>query len=211
MVQLRNNFKLRIAHSWLILLVIFGVVSIFLFVSYQIAIIKNISPDSLIRDSNYINNTPFYVGSISMLGVILWSAAASSCFMGAIIRNDKSRKFWFLITAGVYTTFLGLDDAFEFHQVLFPKYLHLSETVVYSVYIIYIMAWLIYYFSEIVNETDFPILAAALLCMVISIFPAHILDLNFIEDSFKFLGIAFWLTYYARTTIQFATERSRNE
>jgi hypothetical protein len=197
------------SRSWIPLLVISGVVAVFLFISYQIALIKNISPDALIRDPNYVNNSPFYVGSISILGVILWSATASSCFLGAIIRNDKSRKFWFLITAGAYTTFLGLDDAFELHQVLFPKYLHLNEAVIYSLYISYIVAWSFYYFSEIVNHTDFPIFIAALLCMVISVFPAHVLDLNFIEDSFKFLGIVFWLTYFARTSIHFVVERSR--
>jgi hypothetical protein len=201
-----TDIKNSLARTWLLILLILAAVSAFLFLAYDLAVQNNISPDSLIRDPTATADMPFYVGSLSIIGVIMWSAAASLCFMAALLLKNKSRKFWFLLSAGIFTTILALDDALQFHQQLFPNFLNVPEWMVYLFYLVYIAAFLLIFSQEIFNETDFLLLGVALLSMFGSIFIDKFINLNFLEDSFKFMGITFWLAYFSRTAVNLVRE-----
>lgn len=193
----RNKFKSHIVRSWPPLCVIFVVTITFLSLVYSFANSKGISFGYFTRDSNEINGMPFYIGSISTLGVIMWSAAAALSLMGAILLYNKSRMFWLLLSAGMLTTLLTLDDTFQIHEKLFPKH----HSVIYLIYFPFLAAFLIYFLKDILNDTEFLILGASLLCLAISIIFGTFTNNVLIKDSSKFIGIALWLTYFSLTDI----------
>lgn len=186
----------------------------FLLIVYELSIAKGLPPDDFTKSPNDIYKVSPLVGSVSTLSVILWSTAAAFCFMGAILITSHSRMRWFLLTAGGFTALLTLDDAFAFHRIWVPKYLHIPEKAVYIFYLLFFVAFLFYFLKDILNNTDFPILAASLLCMVVSIafdeIFEHVFPNDYFEDSAKFLGIIFWLAYFSRTAIYQVRESLRS-
>ncbi len=206
LLQIGKPIRLRIGRTWLLMLVISAIVILFFFLLNQFAIYRGISPGDLTLNPNEVTDKPFYTGSIAYLGYILWSATASLLFMGAILLHSKSRRFWFLLSAGVFTTVLVLDDAFQLHNAI-SNHSPIPEIVLYFAYFLLILCFLAYFFREIWNDTDFPLLAAAMLCMGISI-SYKVSGENFLmEGGFKILGITFWLAYFSRTAVNFVNEQ----
>ncbi len=76
-------------------------------------VVYNIPVGTLTRDLNITLKGPFYVGALSNLVNILWTAAASLCFFGFFYLNQyncESLFRRFLLNAGIFTTMLLLDD-----------------------------------------------------------------------------------------------------
>src|SRR5262245_59972388 len=69
------------------------------------------------------------LGVISNIGILLWSASAAVCLFTYLIvrgrRQDREVRLFFLLF-GLLTLVLMLDDLFQFHEEVFPKYLNLD-------------------------------------------------------------------------------------
>ncbi len=199
--QFNHQIKPRMARSWAPILAIAVLVLLLSVWIYQFAVAHGIPPEDFTSDPDAISGQPLYIGSISFINIILWSMAASFSFMGAILLFRKSRQFWFLLLAGVFTSLLLFDDAFQIHLFLLPVTPHYSEIIIYLFYLLFSIGFLLYFLPDILSDTDFPILGMALLSMALSIC-FDILEISiFVGDILKLLGIAFWLTYFCKTAI----------
>jgi hypothetical protein len=173
-----------------------------LFSIYEIGITRNIQFVTMTSDPAAVYGN-YFVGILSNLGIMLWSAAAVVCFLGAVILTKTSRDQHFLFASGVLTTLLALDDAFLFHQVIFPDLFHVHKWQVFGIYLLFFVLYFISFNRLIILKTDYPILLAAFLLFGLSIiiddvlhdFPTQMLQPLF-EDGAKFIGISLWLVYF---------------
>ena len=174
-----------------------------------------IEPEHLFRDITALAEIPFYTGFVSQLGALLWAASVTSCFLALFaIRKFNSgspqcRRF--LLHAGLFSTFLMLDDMFLFHEEIAPTYLLMGQKEVYLAYFLVALAFLYFNRHEILSS-EYLLLVIALAAFGLSIFLDVIAD-NFFEeiesslfetyeafseDGLKFIGIATWLAFYLR-------------
>jgi ABC-type polysaccharide/polyol phosphate export permease len=97
-----------------------------------------------------------------------------------------------------------LDDALLVHDYLFPKYLHIPEMYTYGGYTLIVAGYLIFFRRQILL-TDYLLLLLAFIGLGFSVILDTSLPFShletFVEDSFKFLGIVFWLGYLTHTVV----------
>jgi hypothetical protein len=89
------------------------------------------------RDPAAIAHQAPYMGMVSFFGLFGWAAAATALVFGgyvASLRGARDRRIaLFLIAAAV--AYLLLDDSFQFHEYVFPRYLHLPDSAVEVAYV----------------------------------------------------------------------------
>lgn len=160
----------------------------------------------LTRDPATVTNSYFYVGILSNLGILLWSASTAICFFGALLLNSDQRSRQstvFLFCSGLICLLLTLDDTFLFHEEVFPTYLKIPEAGVYLIYMV-ILAGYFFYFLPNLLSTDYLLLIVAGFFLGASIFIDAALPFSntetFVEDCLKFSGIVFLLGYFSHTT-----------
>ena len=160
----------------------------------------------LTRDVVAVTDTHLYVGALSTTGLMLWAATAGICLLGAANLSSLPQHrgaAWFLLWAGLLTTLLGLDDAFLLHERVFPTHLGLPQKGVYLTYISMILGFLLFFFQRILR-TDYVLLGMSLFFMALSVGMDEFIPYSrfetFVEDSCKFAGIVFWLTYFGWTS-----------
>jgi hypothetical protein len=200
---------------------------LFLLVGVLSRVTTNVSLGFLLRDVTATAKLPFFAGFVSQLGLVLWSASlAISLFALVMLQRqpgDISLPKRFLVHGIVLTAILALDDMFLFHEEVVPNYLHLDELVIFGVYVIVGLGFVLLNWREILSsEYALLILALALFATSIALdaIPKEALPPRyfweqlelFLEDGFKFAGIATWLMYFARYAIQRieGLQRSRN-
>lgn len=168
----------------------------------------------LTQDVAYIAKIHPLFGILSSLGIILWCVTAAVCFFAAImLRKIETReKFYFLFFSALLTSYLLLDDFFQVHEYLAPKYLGLNETLILILLGVSTSAYL-FAFRKIIFNTNFIFLALAITFFAISVFIDEILHSAlsqlmgydwkcFFEDGSKWLGIACWCSYFTSTSYQ---------
>ena len=201
----RKSFLAQIIRIYPIILIIYLPT---LFVLLAVGIISwrtNIPIMDFTRDPLSIMDAPVYIGIVSNLGILFWAAGAAICFFSAAIISHikhQSQAFYFLLFGGIITTVLLFDDFFLFHERVFPKYLNTSERQAFIIYLLMIVAYLIFFRKKIMT-TDFLILGMSLLGFAISatideIFVNHFTGKFLVEDGFKLLGILSWSAYFTR-------------
>ena len=160
----------------------------------------------LTRDVVAVTDTHLYVGALSTTGLMLWAATAGICLLGAANLSNLPQHrgaAWFLLWAGLLTALLGLDDAFLLHERVFPTHLGLPQKGVYLTYISMILGFLLFFFQRILR-TDYVLLGMSLFFMALSVGMDEFIPYSrfetFVEDSCKFAGIVFWLTYFGWTS-----------
>ncbi|WP_036476699.1 hypothetical protein [Myxosarcina sp. GI1] len=161
------------------------------------------------RDPAYIADFSPLVGLTSNIGVLLWSASATIClFSWTMLRHrlNKKRFATFLLSSGLITTLLLLDDFFMLHEYIFPHYLGIDEKITLVSYVGLIFFWMIA-FKNFILKTKYFILAIAFgffgLSLFIDVFQNYIQIVLgswriFFEDGFKLLGIVGWLGYFIK-------------
>jgi hypothetical protein len=163
----------------------------------------------LTRDPAVIMNvSPFY-GTLSKLGMLLWCGCGTICLFSASLLRRESHNVEtraFLISSGILTFALLLDDLFMVHEYVAPTMLHLPETVIYAAHAMALFLICIW-FRRIIVGTRFALLFFAIgffgLSISVDMLPLDKLHGRFlIEDGFKMLGIASWFGYYADTCFQ---------
>jgi hypothetical protein len=169
------------------------------------------------NDLFVLGHLPFYAGLLSTLGNVLWGAGATICFFssGVLPEGLPWRRFRrFLFFSGLLTALLLFDDLFQFHRILYIKYLHLSTAMVFAVYGMLAFGHLIYFRKEIAR-TDYLLLAVALVLLAaavvfdtVSLLPR---GRTAFSDGLKFLGITTWVAYFVRTGRQMLQEALKSD
>jgi hypothetical protein len=158
--------------------------------------------DFMTRDPAAIANQEFYFGLLSTAGVMVWGAMTGAALAGAMLPAARqpaarvpARYFLSLVGVGLL---LGLDDAFLFHEDLFPNYLRVPEKYVWLAYMALMAGWLLFFHRTILKTgfllmlTAFGFLGLSLATDVLT--PRGELQ-TFLEDSLKFTGMIFLLAY----------------
>lgn len=174
-----------------------------------IIVLKTISGESYkfyFRDPVATAGLTPLVGIASNIGILIWCATASIC----LFCWHRTRSS-FLLYAGLLSGCLLIDDFFLFHEMIFPDYLHINQSVVILIYILMMLTFLINFRNEII-KSEFIGLVIAGVFFTISI----VIDLKlffgfhsmFYEDSAKFLGLVAWMTYFIRHSIMTLNDKS---
>ena len=151
-------------------------------------------------------------GVLSNLGIILWCFATSNCILAAtIMRSIGTKKlFLFLLYSSLLSTFLMLDDLFQFHEDL-STMIGLNQKVIYVLLATAVITYLINFRKILIQTNIIPFIIAlaslflsiVLDTIVYKIFGSQLGDwLYFMEDGAKWIGIVFWCFYFSYTSFQ---------
>ncbi|MBD2693782.1 hypothetical protein [Anabaena catenula] len=188
----------------LILIILATVIPFTLFITIGM-LATNLSATTFVRDPLATAKLPGYIGLFSNVGILAWCSCVTVCFGTCLILKKKAtfRKYAdFLLWSGILTLVLMIDDLFMLHETLYDSF-RIHE---YSIYIIYLIMTvrIIIKCSRLIEKTEFIILSAAILFFGLSLFADTFFGdkLISVEDSFKFLGIICWATYFIRLSWQ---------
>ena len=113
------------------------------------ALSAGLAPTEMLRDPIMVaggEQSEFYLGLFSNLGVVLWTAAAAICLFAASelsgVPNKEGRRF--LLYAGLFTLLLMLDDLFMLHE-------NYADDVVYILYGMGLLYYVIRFFRLILR------------------------------------------------------------
>ena len=159
----------------------------------------------LTRDPTRLGGLPAYFGLLSQIGIFFWAGTVSVCFLAAASLSETlapERARAFFLVSGIFSLYLGLDDAFLFHDALFP-YLGIREIWTIAAYVIGTAVYG-YYFFRVIRATEYPLLLLALLCFSISValdlVQPRTINPYLLEDSAKLTGLVAWFVYFYRTS-----------
>jgi hypothetical protein len=170
----------------------------------------------MVQDIAAIGKTHPLAGFLTVLGSFLWCAAAVICFFSARLLFDYGLKepFYFAFFSGILSTYLLMDDTFQIHESISGTNQFFERIFIFILFITFLI-YVIRFRRCILNSKYF-IFLIAIAFMGISIFldafynpTGYILTKifrynltdwdYFFEDGFKWIGIGFWLTYFADT------------
>ncbi|MGD2183659.1 hypothetical protein [Lusitaniella coriacea] len=164
--------------------------------------------EKLTRDPTAIIGVNPFVGFFSNIGILFWCSTSAICLFSSMIyrRNIRKKRLQFLISSGVLTLFLLLDDLFLLHERIFPGYLNISEEIVYVGYLSIVSLYFFKFRKEII-KTEYALLLVACglfaLSISVDLYPSF-LSQNWeflVEDGFKLLGIVTWFIFFVRTCL----------
>lgn len=175
----------------------------------------------LISDPAEVAGLSPYIGLISNLGILCWTASASICIFLAFITyaiEDLHRQwFLFFMASGIFSIWLTLDDLLQLHEAVgefladLPILHHafdanLLEGVDFLIYFGLFIAYVIY-FRKHFRKTECSFLVLAFVMFALSIIIDTLIPDNgtswkyLVEKLPKFLGIVSWMIYFSRTGI----------
>ncbi len=165
--------------------------------------------EDLLLDPTYASGLPWYMGMVSNLGVLGWTAAAVSGGLGSWTAQMANRRGAAMMLAGgsLLTVLLLFDDLFQLHVLVKPL-LGLPKWSAYLVYGSAAMFWVGTQAVEI-RRTRYGLLVAAATAFAVSLLldqlaPAFDLSARgalVAEDSAKFFGILAWAQYFVLTSV----------
>ena len=151
---------------------------------------------------------PTWYGSISMLGILVWTSAAAICFVGAAalsLFNASKTSILFCISAGTLTLILALDDAYMLHEAVLPK-LGVPQTAVLGGLAAITASYLIGFRSSIMRHSTWTLivgLIAFAVSVLVDVFVESSTPMkSFVEDGSKFIGIAAWLVFHSFAVLE---------
>jgi hypothetical protein len=166
-------------------------------------------PDHFTRDPLSVTDTPFYVGMLSNLGVMMWTAGASVCWFAAWlvwsnpardagVDDGRGRRAAALAGMAIIVSLLAVDDLFMLHEEAVQRHLGISENFVLAAYA-GMAGVLAIAFRDVLGRTPVRLLLPAGCFFAASIAVDQFTE-GFgwrlvIEDSLKCLGIAGLLAY----------------
>jgi hypothetical protein len=185
------------------------------------AVIISISSDvtlrMLMQDTTTVLLAPFYIGGLSLLGIILWSICVAICLFAALATSIDAEWRRFLLAAGVLSAVLLFDDAYLLHDEILPIHLGIPGELFGVLYLVAIVA-LVIRFRALIATSNYLIFGAALVLFsaaaaidVASTVLSEMVPSNAVvlgEDGTKLLGIVAWLAYFASAGRQALAERA---
>jgi hypothetical protein len=190
-------------------------VSLVLLVAQLAANAKHVDMGVLTRDVAATANVKWYTGFFSNLGLMAWGAAAALGGFGWRQLRGLAATRLLAAALGSYaalSAFLGFDDMAQFHEVIVPWHLGLSEKYVYFAEALMFLAWLVLNRGILLRHAPV-ILAMALAGFGLSV-GADLMDKIWelpivLEDGAKLIGICNWVAVGA--TLLAAGIRPRDE
>lgn len=158
---------------------------------------------ALSRDPTTVMAVDPWVGLLSNVGVVLWTAAATICFLGAVLLGDRGAardRVGCVRACGALTALLALDDLFLLHEGVLPRVTGLPELLFVSAYPLLVLA-LVARYAPVLLQGDWllALIAGALLAASLGIDAVLAAQRRaFVEDAFKLAGILVWLVFLAR-------------
>jgi len=194
-----------------LLLSLYIVQLLLLFAVTVTSLLTGIAIGDFLRDPAATMETHPFIGVISNVGILLWTATTTIClFSWSIVRHNRDQKQFsiLLLYSGLMTMLLLFDDLFLLHEVIFPDYLGIPETLVFIGYG-GLMLFGAVKFKKSILETEYLILLTSLgffaASQCIDVFQDSIQSIIgggivlLLEDGFKLLGIAGWFGYFLRS------------
>lgn len=162
------------------------------------------------RDPSEIVQAPFYIGLLSNVGILIWSASAGIClFTATLLGRTAGGVEWrsFLLASGILTAWLAFDDLLTLHDVVIPTYMHVPQKVFLAllggVTLLYLAR-----FRRAILKTDYLLLLVAFGFLALSVFfdalqgRVALPHQHYFEDGTKLMGIVGWSAYLTRTALQ---------
>ncbi len=186
-------------HSFIVPLVISAIPII----SIVIAHIAYLVPfGDMTRDVSAIAGLHPFFGVLSSLGILLWWTSASIFFFSAYLlkHGPSGGDFGLMVYSGYLSCYLGLDDLFQIHELVAPKYLGIPEIAVYAALML-ATAIYIYRFMNILSGFDAVLMLLAFVFFGLSVAVDTILEPwlwrikeweFLVEDGLKWFGICLW-------------------
>jgi len=164
--------------------------------------------DVFTREPQQVLHGSFYVGSFSVLGGIIWFAAAAIMSFAASLKPlDRGA----LILAALLTWAMGLDDMLMLHDRVYPK-LYLNEILVFALYFGTIAVIVLRFYRQLARSTLVGIAITVIfwgLSGMLDHFLNHIAG-QLAEDGTKFIGIVVWAAAWTRQAYNDITNLARS-
>lgn len=208
------QYQLHTMRSQLVL--IYTPLAMLFVIVIAVRLTTGIAIAELVRDPISFTELPLYTGSLSNLGIMIWSGAGAICYFawGMLRSRSVDRQVsGFLLTSGIFTTILVLDDFFLLHEEVFPE-IGIPQNLVLGAYVVFTLAF-VYWFRETILRTRYLLLVLAGLGFGVSIgvdvlvHVGLIWPLFLLEDGAKLFGIVSWTAYYAFVSSQFIAVQFR--
>jgi len=214
--QLRIGAITQMRHAGkLIMYLYLPVIMLLVVVGVLSRVSDNLTLALLMRDPIMSGRLPVGAGIVSQFELVLWSAAMTVCSVGWVLfgrtgKHDRPRRL--LLHFGILTVVLFLDKMFMFHGDIAPKQLQVSKSIVIAIYLS-MMFTFVYLNRKEILSSEYLLLILALVMFGASVFldALPLRDLGvpmfgqqirfFLEDGFKFAGVATWLAYLWRYTV----------
>jgi hypothetical protein len=164
-----------------------------------IARAKDIAYSDFTRDAVTALDGAYYIGWLSNVGATLWIVGAAVSLFAAVVAGPRAGR-GLLLSAGMLTAVLGVDDLFLLHDGVLPQTLGIREEWVMAAYGLSLGAMLLAYRRE-VGATCLPLLGLAVaffatsILVDIGIVPVAEVNRHLAEDGAKLLGIASWSSW----------------
>ena len=156
------------------------------------------------RDPDAVAGEPFYVGALSLAGLVAWGAGAAAAGLAAAVlwTTPPRREVLSLAFLSTFTLYLAADDALQLHELVLPSHLGVPQDAVYAFYLFVAGGYLVLARSVILR-TNWWLLGLALLAFAASIGMDLVEEADglpiLLEDSAKLFGILTWCVYIAHT------------
>jgi hypothetical protein len=157
---------------------------------------EDVAPGMLSRDPADFVRLPWYLGALSTLGIVLWTASAAVCGLTSYFLHrsgSRSQAKIFLLVSACVSGLLMIDDAYLLHDRVLPG-AGVSDSVTYTVYALVVFAY-IAVFMRTWRRTLYLVMFAAFTAFAVSILMDVFWTHPFGEDVFKLAGIVFWFSY----------------
>jgi len=165
------------------------------------------SPAVFTREPQAVLKGPFYVGSFSNLGGLVWFAAAA---IMSFAWSLKPLGRGALILAALLTWAMGVDDVFMLHDTIYPK-LHLNEIFVSALYFVVIGVIIWRFYRQLARSTLVGIAIAVMFWGLSEVFDQYFNHIGQLaEDGAKFIGIVVWAAAWIRQAYNDITRLARS-
>ena len=155
----------------------------------------------LVLDPTTLGDIPAWYGSLSAVGLLLWSSASTACLLAAIVLRGvgggETEAARFLLATGVLAALAALDDALLIHEAIAPDEIGVPQNVVIGVWLLVAALWAFRFRDWLLHsEVELLALAAAAFAasMALDAFDGND-SLVVHEDYYKLLGIATFAAY----------------
>lgn len=205
----------RSARVWLVLAVTVVLPAGALVLFVLAARATDVPVEDLVRDPAATFDASPLVGIASNVGILLWAAATTVCLFTVTVLRMIGRHepfHGFLLWAGGLTAVLLFDDLLLFHEEIAPEILGVGQRIVIPAYGAATL-WGLWRYRHLIRATESLLLVMALgffgLSLAVDVLHEQIEPLLgpgriLLEDGFKLLGIAAWLSYFTRTCLDLA-------
>jgi hypothetical protein len=157
-------------------------------------------PVAALQTDRCVDVSCSYVGIVSNVGVLVWTAGATLAIFAGVLSPRRSPSRRLLLAAGALTLVLLLDDQLLLHENVWREVVPKGETGVFAIYFGLIVLFAVAFRRELAD-----LRTTALAVIALGLFAAAAAadrwgaDLHLIEDGVKLLAIVTWTAFLAAT------------